>query len=103
LPEKISVVYNGISPEFFVDSQVEKEEYILFVGRAAPYKNLAGLIEAYKILVERYHIKNNLLIVGEEDPRYPKHPDVTSWCSVLWTSPAGVVTSRTDKIYIRQI
>lgn len=71
-PSKISVVYNGIGSEFFVDRQVEKEGYILFVGRADPYKNLMGLIEAYKILLDRYKISNKLLVVGEEDPRYPR-------------------------------
>lgn len=70
--EKIRVVYNGISPEFFTEGRVDKQGYILFVGRPDPYKNLKGLIKAYEILLKKYDIKNNLLVVGDSDPRYPK-------------------------------
>jgi glycosyltransferase involved in cell wall biosynthesis len=71
--EKINVVYNGIGDEFFnLDRKGgEKEGSILFVGRADPYKNLTGLIEAYNLLVKKYNIKHKLLVVGEEDKRYP--------------------------------
>jgi glycosyltransferase involved in cell wall biosynthesis len=70
--EKISVVYNGISDEFFgpVARVENKENYILFIGRADPYKNLIGLVKAYDILVKKYNIKNKLLVVGEKDLRY---------------------------------
>lgn len=71
-PEKISVVYNGMDPEFFEDRKVEKEGYILFVGRQDPYKNLEGLVRAYAVLIKKYNIKNRLLVVGDDDPRYPE-------------------------------
>jgi len=70
--EKISVVYNGIGDEFFGNFHniANKENYILFVGRADPYKNLIGLIKAYDILLKKYKIDNKLVVVGEKDPRY---------------------------------
>ena len=87
--DKISVVYNGISHDFFEESvtkvsdpKIKNESgyiptpkslvwgYILFVGRADPYKNLIGLIKAYAKLLQDYGLSNKLLVVGEEDPRY---------------------------------
>jgi len=71
--EKIHVVYNGIEPEYFVGgAEEEKEDFILFIGRADPYKNLAGLVKAYSILVRKHNISTNILVVGEDDPRYPE-------------------------------
>lgn len=67
-----AVVYNGIAPEFFSDRDANKDGDILFVGRPDPYKNLTGLIKAYSILLQKYKIKNKLLVVGEDDPRYPR-------------------------------
>jgi glycosyltransferase involved in cell wall biosynthesis len=43
---------------------LEGKEYILFVGNAAPYKNLGGLIEAFK-KINRPTL--NLVIVGKKD------------------------------------
>lgn len=76
---KIKVVYNGISPEFFTGASVNRDGYILFVGRRDPYKNLSGLIKAYEILLEKYTIKNNLLVVGEKDSRYPEAYDLVKF------------------------
>lgn len=69
---KIHVVYNGIDPVYFKEPDVRKEDYILFVGRGDPYKNLSGLVKAYSLLVKKYNIQNKLLVVGEKDPRYPE-------------------------------
>jgi glycosyltransferase involved in cell wall biosynthesis len=38
--------------------------YLLFVSSLWPYKNVHGLIEAYGVLVKRYRIDHDLVIVG---------------------------------------
>jgi glycosyltransferase involved in cell wall biosynthesis len=45
---------------------------ILWVGRADPYKNLAGLIEAFAELRKQYQSPVELRIVGPKDRRYPE-------------------------------
>jgi glycosyltransferase involved in cell wall biosynthesis len=45
---------------------------ILWVGRADPYKNLAGLIEAFAALRKEYRQPVELRIVGPKDRRYPE-------------------------------
>lgn len=88
--DKIKVVYNGISPEFFSKRKQNTDNgytpppktkvlvggYILFVGRQDPYKNLTGLIHAYAKLLNDYGITEKLLIVGKKDPRYPEVPQL---------------------------
>lgn len=68
--EKVKVVYNGIGPEYFEKADIKKEDYILFAGRADPYKNLMGLVRAYAILLKKHNLRNRLMIVGAKDPRY---------------------------------
>ena len=48
------------------------EQIILWVGRADPYKNLAGLIEAFAALRKQYQLPVELRIVGPKDQRYPE-------------------------------
>jgi glycosyltransferase involved in cell wall biosynthesis len=45
---------------------------ILWVGRPDPYKNLAGLIEAFARLKENCRFPATLRLVGAKDPRYPE-------------------------------
>ncbi len=45
---------------------------ILWVGRADPYKNLVGLIEAFATLRKQYKLSVELRIVGPKDRRYPE-------------------------------
>jgi glycosyltransferase involved in cell wall biosynthesis len=49
--ERISVIYNGIS-ESFLNCKVnpKKQDYILYVGRISPTKNIKGLIKAFELL-----------------------------------------------------
>jgi len=42
------------------------------VGRADPYKNLVGLIEAFAALRKQYQLPVELRIVGPKDRRYPE-------------------------------
>ena len=62
IPEdKIKVIYNGINQDFFNNgNESPKQNYILYVGRLSPTKNIEGLIKAYKILVNRYKLEINL-------------------------------------------
>ncbi|MBI2438252.1 MAG: glycosyltransferase family 4 protein [Lentisphaerae bacterium] len=48
------------------------EKTILWVGRADPYKNLVGLIEAFAALLKQYRLSVELHLVGPRDQRYPE-------------------------------
>lgn len=67
---RILVVYNGIDPVFFKSHDEKKGNYILYVGRADPYKNICAALSAYARASETYKIPHNFLIIGESDPRY---------------------------------
>lgn len=79
---KIEVIYNGVSPTYrplpFEDTKnklagvvPEKALVLLFVGRFDPYKNITGLIRAFKDLKSDFP-ELKLVIVGEIDRRYPE-------------------------------
>lgn len=84
--EKITVIYNGVSPAYQpISSEVAKEKVkelvpessrvFLFVGRFDPYKNTLGLIKSFNKLKKEFpEIK--LVIVGEEDRRYPESQEL---------------------------
>jgi len=57
--EKITVIYNGINlPK---EEDIEKEDYILFVGRDSPTKNIDNLIKAFNKIENRQY---KLYLVG---------------------------------------
>lgn len=73
--EKIKVIYHGMDPKFLADISSEaakktKRKYslpssfILFVGAMEPRKNLLNLIEALKVLHERFE-RIPLVLVGQ--------------------------------------
>jgi len=73
--EKIRVIYNGVdhSFRFIRDSealeQIKRkyhlpERFILYVGAIQPRKNIAGLIKAYHLLVQKPDFKHHLVIAG---------------------------------------
>ncbi len=73
--DKVSVVYNGVSPQFFSEPHDESKiragrsygfegSYILYVGNLKPHKNVAGLIRAFTALRSRQKIEHKLLIIG---------------------------------------
>jgi glycosyltransferase involved in cell wall biosynthesis len=75
-PEKIRVIYNGVSPRFKpVQDQLllEKvariyklpERFLLFVGLFSPRKNIGCTLKAFKILKEVYRVPHQLVLVGE--------------------------------------
>jgi len=82
LKNKVSVIYEAASSDFFyikdrdrVRSQIAesfgiKNQYILFVGRFAPIKNIEVLVDWF---CDRYGGKNTmkLVLVGRMDPAFP--------------------------------
>lgn len=72
---KVTVVYNGVSPQFFPELRDESRirvgrsygfegPYVLYVGNLKPHKNVAGLIRAFAALRSRQTIEHRLLIIG---------------------------------------
>ena len=73
--EKISVIHHGLSDIYKPFDKGESaayisrkygtaKDYILTVGTVEPRKNIAALLRAYKTLLEKGEIKDQLLIVG---------------------------------------
>ncbi len=83
--DKIEVIYNGVSsvyrpiPSESVKKRLggvvpESSQVFLFVGRFDPYKNIVGLIKSFNDLKQEGNPELKLVIVGEEDARYPEAP-----------------------------
>jgi len=64
---KVKVVYPGIS-EIFRPLELDKKNFILYVGNLQPYKNLNNLIQAFKIFRD-WGFDLELWIVGLRDER----------------------------------
>lgn len=77
---KITVTYCGISSnlkrplgkniEQFKNKQGLKTPYLLYVGQWRPHKNLVKLIEAFKILKDKYKYNGKLVLTGVENPSW---------------------------------
>ncbi len=71
-PEKIEVVHHGIeiknqklkTKDINQNSKIKKP-YLLYIGRIELKKNILGILEAYKILKEKYKIPHKLVLAGE--------------------------------------
>ncbi|MEK7623917.1 MAG: glycosyltransferase family 1 protein [Patescibacteria group bacterium] len=48
------------------NSKFQKKPYVLYVGSAYPHKNLERLLEAWKIIEEKYADSYQLVLVGKE-------------------------------------
>ena len=62
--DKISVIYPGINKNVFKFLKLKREDFILWVGSLKYYKNVYGLIEAFKILKQNYKISHRLVLAG---------------------------------------
>jgi glycosyltransferase involved in cell wall biosynthesis len=62
--EKIRVIPYGINPKLFHHGSGVKRDYILYVGRVSPTKNINSLIKAFELLIDRYKLKVGLKITG---------------------------------------
>lgn len=79
-PAKIRVVPLGVSENFKPLDLLEQpaararlklpERYLLYVGINKPHKNLARLLEAFKLYREQTGDPIRLILAGKEDPRY---------------------------------
>lgn len=76
-PDKITVTYTGVPPHIYPEPRDESltrtnrsfrfdGHYLLFVGNLKPHKNLAGLLKAFSILIQRGKIDHKLLIIGDD-------------------------------------
>ncbi|MBU2578197.1 glycosyltransferase family 4 protein [Patescibacteria group bacterium] len=81
--EKVEVAYDGVSNDFrphrnktLIDAVAKKygiaSNYILFVGRLEPRKNIPGLLKAFYTLKKKTSAPYQLVIVGMKDFKYQK-------------------------------
>lgn len=73
--DKISVIYEGYNSNFQFpisnfqsisnDKILNYKPYLLFIGRLEKRKNIEGILDAYKILVEKYKLPHSLLLAGK--------------------------------------
>jgi glycosyltransferase involved in cell wall biosynthesis len=80
--DKVYTVYPGIDREFlgeapsgsdkdFKKMYSIKGKLVIYVGRQDPYKNVLGLVKAFRRLIAEEKVDAALLIAGPEDVRYP--------------------------------
>jgi glycosyltransferase involved in cell wall biosynthesis len=64
--EKIHVIYCGMS-EYFINQKINctKQNYILYVGRLSPAKNIEGLIKSFDLLINKYKLDLRLKLTGK--------------------------------------
>jgi glycosyltransferase involved in cell wall biosynthesis len=80
LPQaKVQRIYNGVQPSTTtltvtdVRSRFGLQGLIIsYIGRHDPYKNIAGLIRAFRYLCQESASEVTLVIGGKIDPRYPE-------------------------------
>lgn len=81
--EKIKVVYNGISDKFKIIKNTSclsptlkkyniTKKFLLYTGVWRNHKNLPRLIEAFKIIKNKFNLPLQLVITGKPDPSYPE-------------------------------
>lgn len=99
--DRVHVVHCGVAPAFLgmagdaarYGRTAAPERTVLYVGRADPYKNLVGLIEAFARLLKSVVGPLVLLIVGPPDPRYPEAAErarvLGVETAVRWTGYVG--------------
>ena len=78
-PDKITVVYNGVSPDFFprAKGQLElewkaiqqkyllPESFFLYVGMLKPHKNVLKLLRIFIKLKQENKIQSSLVVIGQ--------------------------------------
>jgi len=71
---KIFVIHHGVgnpSEGQTSNYQLPNTKYLLYLGSGHKRKNIKGLIEAYKILKDKYQFKYNLIIAGSKNVGCP--------------------------------
>lgn len=74
-PDKIAVTYEAA--DFITDKpvpvkSVENKQFVMYVGRPMPHKNLERLIEAFTIM-QKTRPELHLVLVGKTDANYERH------------------------------
>ena len=74
-PDKITVTYES-ADEFPVGAkpmpELEDKEFIMYVGRPTPHKNLRRLVDAF-VLLQKKHPNLVLALAGKKDGNYARH------------------------------
>jgi glycosyltransferase involved in cell wall biosynthesis len=77
--KKIKVVHHGTEIQYSklkIQSDILKfkiqKPYLLYLGRLEQKKNIEGILDAYKILKEKYNIPHKLILVGAPGYGYKK-------------------------------
>ncbi len=83
--DKISVIYNGVNPEFSKPSATKKADllkklglqkpYFLYTGVWRDHKNIVGMIKAFADVNKELGGQYNLVITGRHNPSYHEIPD----------------------------
>ncbi len=98
--DKVTVAYAGCDEQFKpvpVSAQARQalnslglpEKYILYVASSRSYKNIDGLIKAFKLLRENHHVEQSLVITGLAGRAQPALEHLVSSLGLL----SGVVMS----------
>ncbi|MBU1992373.1 MAG: glycosyltransferase family 1 protein [Patescibacteria group bacterium] len=79
---KVSVVYEGIAPEFkpikghkleLVRGKYDiQKPFLLYTGVFRSHKNLVNLVKAFAVIRKNYKLDIQLVITGREDKYYPE-------------------------------
>lgn len=80
-PQKITVIHHGFSTsKLGIENQNKvrslapgaQKPYLLYLGRIELKKNIPGILDAYKILKEKYQIPHALVLAGSSGYGYDK-------------------------------
>lgn len=102
-PEKLTTTYCATDKIFEAPvpiSGLQATDYILYVGRPQPHKNLSRLIEAF-VLLQKKHPKLKLVLAGKKDVLFDHHekraidlglnPDPSTTNNKLQTKNSSVI------------
>ena len=84
--DKITVIYNGVNPEFAESKATPRPDlmkklglqkpYFLYTGVWRDHKNVVGLIKAFAALNKERGGQYELVITGRHNPTYREIPDI---------------------------
>jgi len=72
--DRVVAIPEGVAPEYRPAERrtdAAAEHVILYVGRMDPYKNVTGLIEAFRRILRDHGLRVRLKLIGPRDDRYP--------------------------------
>ena len=64
--EKIKIIYCGINDNFInPEHHCTNQNYILYVGRLSPTKNIGGLMKSFELLINKHKLDLRLKLTGK--------------------------------------